>query len=141
MNRMLLDNSIVITEIDFDRLRHLAESDSYRFSYGSLLTELKRGLQRGRVVPPTHVQRGVITMNSRVRLIDLKTGRNETYTLVYPADANINENRLSVLAPLGTAMLGARIGQVIEVKAPAGVRRLKIDQILYQPESAGDYHL
>jgi regulator of nucleoside diphosphate kinase len=92
-------------------------------------------------VPASQVERRVVTMNSRVRLIDMETREKETYLLVYPDEADINEGKLSVLAPLGTAMLGARVGQIIEVRAPVGLRRLKVDRILYQPEAAGDYHL
>ena len=140
-NPTVLDNKLILTEHDFDRLNHLTESRFYRFSHGTLVDDLKRELQRGQVVPASQVQPRIITMNSRVRLTDLQTEEKETYTLVYPDDANINEGKLSVLAPLGTAMLGARVGQVIEVRAPVGLRRLKVDRILYQPEAAGDYHL
>ena len=65
----------------------------------------------------------------------------ETYTLVYPDEADINEGKLSVLAPLGTALLGMRVGDIVEFEAPAGTRRLKIERVLYQPEAAGDLHL
>ena len=61
--------------------------------------------------------------------------------LVFPSDADIDEGRLSVLAPLGTALLGARVGDLVEVNAPAGVRRIKVEKVLYQPEAAGDFHL
>jgi regulator of nucleoside diphosphate kinase len=131
----------VITEVDFDRLNHLASSRDYRFSHGSLLTSLKRELERGKVVPPTRVPPGVVTMNSCVRLHDVLSEERETYTLVYPAEANIDEGKLSVLAPLGTALLGSKVGRIIEVKTPGGLRRLKVDKVLYQPESVGDFHL
>jgi len=72
---------------------------------------------------------------------DLKAQESETYTLVYPAQADINENKLSVLAPLGMALLGTRLGQIVEFDAPGGQRRLKIEKILYQPEACGDFHL
>jgi regulator of nucleoside diphosphate kinase len=68
-------------------------------------------------------------------------GESETYTLVYPDEADILAGRLSVLAPLGIALLGARVGQVVEFDAPAGARRLKVEKVLYQPEGAGDFHL
>jgi regulator of nucleoside diphosphate kinase len=80
-------------------------------------------------------------MRSEVRVRDLADDEIETYTLVYPHEANINEGKLSVLAPLGTALLGARVGQIVEFDAPAGTRRLKVVRILYQPEAAGDLHL
>jgi len=80
-------------------------------------------------------------MNSRVRLRDLRTGECETHTLVYPEAADLELGKLSVLAPLGTALLGSRTGEVIEFDTPGGVRRLKVERVLYQPEAAGDYHL
>ena len=72
---------------------------------------------------------------------DLDTQEEMTYTLVFPADANIKENKISVLAPIGTAMIGYKVGDVIEWPVPSGQRRLKVIGILYQPEAAGDYHL
>ena len=83
----------------------------------------------------------VVTMNSRVQLVDLDTGEAMTYTLVFPDDADLRQGKISVLAPIGTAMLGYRVGDTFEWRVPAGLRRLKIEAILYQPEAAGDYHL
>ena len=62
------------------------------------------------------------------------------YTLVFPEEANIDQNRISVLAPLGTALLGYKVGDTLEWEVPAGLRRLKVIEILYQPEPAEDYH-
>jgi regulator of nucleoside diphosphate kinase len=132
---------IVITAADFDRLRGLLESPRYRFTYAPLLLALREGLDRGQIVPADAVPKGVVTMHSQVRVRDLKAQATETYTLVYPDEADMNENKLSVLAPLGMALLGAGVGQVVKFNAPAGPRRLKIEKILYQPESSGDFHL
>ncbi|WP_228767808.1 GreA/GreB family elongation factor [Candidatus Velamenicoccus archaeovorus] len=71
----------------------------------------------------------------------MDTGKDEFYQLVYPEDADIEQNKISILAPIGTAILGYKVGDVIEWKVPAGVRRLKIKKILYQPEAAKEYHL
>lgn len=131
----------VITEADFDRLSGLVHSPYGRVSYGPLAAALDEELRRGEVVAPTRVPRGVVTMNSRMRIRDLRSDDQETYTLVFPQEADINEGRLSVLAPLGTALLGAKVGDVVEVTAPAGVRRIKVERLLYQPEAAGDFHL
>ena len=137
----MIGNSIVISETDFDRLSHLMESPRVRTSYASLLYGLKHELASGRVVPPREVPRGVVTMNSKVRVRDLATDKAETYTLVYPDDADINENRLSIFAPLGAALLGSRTGEVVRFDVPAGTRRMRIERILYQPEAAGHFHL
>ena len=132
---------IVITEADYDRLRHLVESPLYRGTHAMLLMALKDELDRGEVVAAGRVPKGVVTMHSRVLVLDLADEEQETYTLAYPEEADINEGKLSVLAPLGTALLGTRAGDVIEFDAPAGTRRLKVERILYQPEASGDFHL
>ena len=134
-------NMVVITEFDFDRLRHLAESPRYRTTHAVLVAGLREELDRGQVVAPAGVPKGVVTMRSRVRVRDLKSRETETYTLVFPEEADIETGKLSVLAPLGTALLGTRVGDVIEFEAPAGTRRLKVEKVLYQPEAAGDFHL
>jgi regulator of nucleoside diphosphate kinase len=78
----------------------------------------------------------VVTMNSEVRLMDLDSGETKVYTLVFPSQAR-SKNAVSVLAPIGTAILGYRVGSVIEWRVPRGVRRLKVLAVLYQPEAAG----
>lgn len=135
------ERAVIITEPDYDQLRHLVESPRYRSTHSVLLSALKEELERGQVVAPNKVPKGVVTMHTRVRVRDLDDDDTETYTLVYPDEADINEGKLSVLAPLGTALLGTRVGEVVEFDAPAGTRRLKVDKILYQPEAAGDFHL
>jgi regulator of nucleoside diphosphate kinase len=132
---------IVITAADFDRLRGLLDSPRYRSTQAPLLLALREELDRGRIVPADAVSKSVVTMHSQVRVRDLKAQESETYTLVYPEQADINENKLSVLAPLGMALLGARVGQIVKFDAPGGERRLKIEKILYQPEACGDFHL
>jgi len=132
---------IVITAADYDRLRGLLDSPRHRSTQAPLLLALREELERGTVVPADAVPEGVVTMHSQVRVRDPKARGSEAYTLVYPDEANIDENKLSVLAPLGMALLGSRVGQIVKFDAPAGPRRLKIERILYQPESAGDFHL
>jgi regulator of nucleoside diphosphate kinase len=139
--RTLNRTELTVTEADFDRLKHLVESPRYRVSHAVLIPALREGLERSRVVEPARVPKEVVTMNSKVRVRDLKADEAETYTLVYPDNADINDGKLSVLAPLGTALLGARVGQVVEFLAPGGTRRLNVEKILYQPEASGDLHL
>jgi regulator of nucleoside diphosphate kinase len=132
---------IVITAADFDRLRSLLDSPRYRSTQAPLLTALREELERGRVVRPDAVPKGVVTMHSRVRVRDLKARESETYTLVYPDQADLNEHKLSVLAPLGMALLGTTVRQIVTFDAPAGPQRLQVEKILYQPEACGDFHL
>ena len=83
----------------------------------------------------------VITMNSRARFSDPLRGVPLIYTLVFPADADVDTGMISVLAPLGQAMLGAISGQVIAWNSGGRTRQLHVDEILYQPEAAGEFHL
>lgn len=132
----------LFTQQDYDRLVHLLESPRYRATPGAPATALRAELDRGRVLDHANaVPRKVVTMHSRVRVRDLKADEPETYTLVYPDEADIDAGKLSVLAPLGAALLGARVGQVVRFDTPGGPRRLRIERILYQPEAAGDFHL
>ena len=136
------DKNIHITELDRQRLIDLildAQSGEYR---GSIYLEKLRGeLARAQIVLPQEIPGDVITMNSKVALLDLDAKEEEVYTLVYPENANSSEGRVSILAPIGTAMLGYRVGDVFEWDVPAGKRRLRVEKILYQPEAAGDYEL
>ena len=138
----MTDRAIYITEYDIVRLRNLLE-DAKATGYRGRddLKELEAELNRGTVVAPQEVPGDVITMNSKARLIDLDTGEEMIYTLVFPDDADIDQNKISVLAPIGTAMLGYRVSDTFEWQVPEGLRRLSVEEILYQPEAAGDYHL
>ena len=142
LKREMNEKQIAITEQDRKRLIDLildAQSGEYRGSV--YLDQLRGELHRAQIVAPQDIPADTITMNSKVALLDLDTQEEEIYTLVYPENADSAEGKISVLAPIGTAMLGYRVGDVFEWEVPAGKRRLKVDRILYQPESAGDYDL
>jgi regulator of nucleoside diphosphate kinase len=93
------------------------------------------------IIDPLATPRDVITMRSRVRLKDLNTQSTFEYTLVYPAERDPDQGHISVLAPLGTAMLGYRVGDTFEVELPRGRTRFQVEELLYQPEAAGDTNL
>ncbi len=136
------DKPIYITQFDKDRLVALildSMGTSYRRS--EYLSKLREELARARVMPSTEIPANVITMNSRVVLVDVDTGEKMNLTLVFPENADIEKGKISILAPVGTGMLGYELGDVFEWKVPDGVRKLQVKEILYQPESAGDYDL
>jgi regulator of nucleoside diphosphate kinase len=80
-------------------------------------------------------------MRSTVRLKDLVSGDENTYSLVFPTEADFTQGKISVLAPIGMAILGYKLGDTIEWRVPSGMRKLKVEAILYQPEAAGHYNL
>jgi regulator of nucleoside diphosphate kinase len=136
------DRNIYITRQDLGRLDELIvvarRADTLDLEY---LDRLEDALLTKTGVDPRTVPPDVITMNSRARLADPLTGQGQEYTLVFPAAADAAAGRISVLAPLGTAMLGAAVGQTIEWTAGGSTRRLRVEAIPYQPEAAGDFHL
>lgn len=136
------NKAIQITEFDFTRLHKLVEEASFTELRGrDYLARLQTELERAQVVPPEAVSNVVITMNSTVLLQDMDTGEEETYTLVFPELADASRGRISVLAPVGMAMMGYQVGDTFQWPVPDGMRRLLVKAILYQPEAAGDYHL
>ena len=136
------ERTIYITEYDLKRLRELImEAKRIDRRGNEYLDSLEAELSRGKVVASTEVPQDVVTMNSRVHLVDLDTQEEMVYTLVFPQDAEISQSKISVLAPIGTAMLGYRVGDTFTWQVPDGVRRLQVKKVLYQPEASGDYHL
>ncbi len=133
---------IHITKYDMDRLLDLIEGLRSTPKAAKLnLDLLEKEINEGTVVEPENVPEDVITMNSKVNVTDIESGEKMTYMLVFPSEANISKNKLSILAPLGMALLGYRKGDIIEWTVPSGIRKLKVEEIVYQPEAAGDYHL
>ena len=134
--------SIYITELDYNRLNGLIDRTRERNSVDKeYLNKLEAELERAEVVEANEIPADVITMRSKVRLKDLVSGESNTYSLVFPTESDFAEGKISVLAPIGTAILGYRLGDTIEWQVPSGLRRLKVEEILYQPESAGDHEL
>jgi len=130
---------IYITDNDMKRLKELImEAGNGNKKY---LRELKDELDKGEVVDSRDIPNNIITMNSKVRLRDINTQKEMICWLVFPDDSNADQGKISILAPIGTALLGYKVGDIIEWKVPAGLTKLKVEEILYQPEAAGDYQL
>ncbi len=139
---MLSVRTIHVTGQDLVRLRQIIEflrPQSPRDSEN--IKRLRHALEIAEVKEPADISRDVVTMNSRVTVRDMDTGEQSVYTLVYPERADYREGRISVLAPMGSAMLGYRAGDVVEWEVPKGTKRMLIEQIHYQPEASGDFHL
>jgi len=123
--KIVKTKNIVLAEADYMRLRHLIES-SRRLGQRDAehLDGLEQELERAIVVGETPSD--VVTMNSRVRVRDMNSGREVTYEIVFPPHADVAKNRISVLAPIGTGLLGYSIGTTVEWQVPSGIRRFRI---------------
>lgn len=129
---------LIINRDDHARLTRLFAGDfASVFSDKPYLADLRRALVVAQVVAPGDIPHDVVTMNSTVRLRDLQFGDVETYRLVYPEDAHIAEGRMSILAPIGTAILGSRVGERVRSPIPGGAATVQIEELIFQPERDG----
>lgn len=132
--------TIYVTEFDFDRLYGLVESADPNIRDKTHLMQLKEELEQGEVIEPAEIPDDVITMNSKFRLQG-EDGAHSDYTLVFPRHADFSKNRISILAPIGVALIGSKVGDTVTWETQAGQKQFKILKILYQPEASGDFHL
>jgi regulator of nucleoside diphosphate kinase len=123
--------SLYLTQDDLERLSQILDAQGGRFPH------LEAELARAAVVPREEIAHDVVTMNSRVLFENETTGERREITLVYPHEADIDAGKISVLVPVGTALLGLRVGQSIDWKLPSGEKhRYRVVDVPYQPESA-----
>lgn len=135
-------NSRMITYVDHARLSQLLESLHFQGA-GPMprVGQLVQRLESSDRLESRDVPRDLVTMNSRVKVCNIESGETWDLRLAYPEDANLDDRWYSILAPICQALLGARVGDIVEFMVPAGEMRLRIDEILYQPESQRHYHL
>ncbi|HRQ64326.1 MAG TPA: nucleoside diphosphate kinase regulator [Xanthomonadaceae bacterium] len=130
--------SIVISSSDLERLETLLDRPQYASTAGADL--LRREINRADVRSPQEMPADVITMNSTARFRNVDSGETREMSLVYPSEADAGAGRVSILAPVGSALLGLSVGQEIDWPGPDGRQlRLRVEAILHQPEAAGDF--
>ncbi|MBN2720986.1 MAG: nucleoside diphosphate kinase regulator [Proteobacteria bacterium] len=135
-------STIFITEADLEKLEeYLATAMKKGGRDQGDLADLEAELAKCQIVGSSEIPPNVVTLNSRVRFRDLTAGEEMTVTLVFPGRANLSEGRLSVISPIGTALLGYAEGDVIEWKVRGETKTFRIEEVLYQPEAAGNFDL
>lgn len=137
----MYDTDVIVTDSDRRRLGSAIEEAQRRERLDYYHYALEQGLEQAHVVAAEQVPDDVVTMNSLVRVHDLVTAKDLAIRLVYPSELEDGFEGLSVASPLGTALLGRRVGQEISCWEPAGERRLRIVEVLFQPEREGAFHL
>ncbi len=131
-----MEQKLYLTKTDLDRLESLLDTLAPSDNTSRLEEELARAV----VVESDAIPPDVVTMNSRVRVFDKSEGRELVIALVYPSQADADAGKISVLAPVGSALLGLSTGQSIEWPMPDGrTKTLQIREVLYQPEASGDF--
>jgi len=123
----------IVSDADMERLSRLVRALKHSlFRDQQQLELLDQTLESAEVRLPDRVPRDIIRMNSRARVFDFETRQTEVYTLVFPEEANFSWRAISVLAPLGIALLGRKQGDIIEARVPGGIRRLRVDRLLHR---------
>jgi len=139
---MPVSKVIFITSSDKEKLlKMIGLEKEFHVGDKAYLQSLVHELERAVVVRSEEIPHDVITMHSQVVLRDLDDDEEMTCSLVYPDEADVNDNKISVLAPIGMAVLGYRVGDVVNWDIPGGVVRLQVEKILFQPESSGNFDM
>lgn len=116
---------LTMTENDYTKLSALVANVSTKTA-----EQLELELDRAKIVQENEIPKDVVAMNSVVKFIDMENNQESTMTLVYPNDANIDENKVSILAPVGAALIGLRVGQTIDWPLPNGTtKHLKVVEV------------
>ncbi len=137
-----MEDHIIITESDYTRLCNLVNAEK-----SSKTTELKHlsvlgaEIKRAKRIDPRKISPDFVTMNSQIEVTDMDTNKIMTLRLVYPKEADFKQGKISVLSPLGSALLGYKTGSIISFDIPKGKKKMRIESILYQPEANGEYDI
>lgn len=135
-------NRIIINKVDFSRIhKHLDTARKQKTIGANEAENLLNELHSAIIVEPQEIPGDVVTMNSIVKINFLNTNKTVQFQIVYPDQADIKANKISIFSPVATALIGYRVSDEIEWIVPSGLTKIRIDEIIYQPEAAGDYDL
>ena len=133
-------NRITLSTLDYQRIyKSINEGEESRAISEKEAQALAAELEQAKIVEPEEMPHNVVTMNSKVKITFVKTGKQIELKIVYPQDADINQNLISIFSPIAAALIGYKEGETIDWIVPSGPTRIKVDEIVYQPEAAGHY--
>lgn len=135
-------DKITINRLDYARIKKcIHDARQFKSISNTEAEKLLKELDSAEIVEPEAIPSNVVTMNSIVRLSFLNNNKQIQFQIVYPDQANFKENKISIFSPIATALIGYKVTDEIEWIVPAGLTKMRIDEIIYQPEAAGDYSL
>lgn len=135
-------NELIVNRLDYARIRKcIGDAKQFKSITNVEAERLMKELDSARILEPENIPSNVVTMNSIVKLSFVNTNKQVQFQIVYPDKANIKENKISIFSPIATALIGYKINDEIDWIVPAGLTKLRIDEIIYQPEAAGDFDL
>lgn len=133
---------VTLTKNDYTRIyKAITDAKNSKTINSNEAEKLLSELSKAEIVPSEKIDKDVVTMNSEVKLFFKNTQKDQSFKIVYPQDANLKENKISIFSPIATALIGYKIGDEIEWIVPGGMTKIKIVDLIYQPEAAGDFDL
>ncbi len=138
---MEMEKTMYITVNDYKRITGLIEFASLQNKSPEIAGRLLKELEAAKTFEQDRISNNIVTMNSRALLREIKSGREIEITITYPQDADSKEQKVSVLSPIGIALLGCREGDITSWRVPGGIGRFKVEKVLYQPEAEGHFYL
>ncbi len=133
---------VTLTKNDYTRIyKAITDAKNSKTINSNEAEKLLSELSKAEIVPSEKIDKDVVTMNSEVKLFFENTQKEQSFKIVYPQDANLKENKISIFSPIATALIGYKIGDEIEWIVPGGMTKIKIIDLIYQPEAAGDFDL
>lgn len=133
---------VTLTKNDYTRIyKAITDAKNSKTINSNEAEKLLSELSKAEIVPSEKIDKDVVTMNSEVKLFFENTQKEQSFKIVYPQDANLKENKISIFSPIATALIGYKIGNEIEWIVPGGMTKIKIVDLIYQPEAAGDFDL
>ena len=133
---------VTLTKNDYTKIyKAITDAKNSKTINSNEAEKLLSELSKAEIVPSEKIDKDVVTMNSEVKLFFENTQKEQSFKIVYPQDANLKENKISIFSPIATALIGYKIGDEIEWIVPGGMTKIKIVDLIYQPEAAGDFDL
>ena len=135
-------SKIIIKRLDYARIK-ICINDAKQFkSITSIEADnLLKELDSAKIMEPESIPSNVVTMNSIAKITFLSNDKQVQFQIVYPDKANLKENKISIFSPIATSLIGYKVNDEIEWIVPGGLTKIRIDEIIYQPEATGDYEL
>lgn len=131
-----------MNKLDYARILKCIQDGKSRKTINAAEAEnLLNELHAAKIVEPFEVPGNIVTMNSIVRIKFLKTNKEIKFQIVYPDQANMRENKISIFSPVATALIGYKVSDEIDWMVPSGMTKIRIEEIIYQPEAEGNYEL
>lgn len=135
-------SKIIINRLDYARIKKcISDAKQFKSITSNEAENLLKELDSAKIMEPESIPSNVVTMNSIAKVTFLSNNMQVQFQIVYPDQANLKENKISIFSPIATSLIGYKVNDEIEWLVPGGLTKIRIDEIIYQPEATGDYDL